>query len=422
MDPPDILLSCWTMEAARSAVLSGRGHGDAGTRSAARARVLASRCASEGIGIVPRYASGHAECVAEVAGSKEETGMLGWFLLQRLGAFVDAHSGELLTSEQRSRMQDLAGADAADVDAEVAGGLPPAPPPEWPEAPEASAGEGLRARFGLLGDPHFGTKAADTLLPAVIANINRDQVAYTIALGDLTQNGRPENFRKAKLVFDTLDAPYECTLGNHDMWDGGRGRASFEDTFQRKPYGMLQTGGVRLIYLNTADPRPSPFPPFDLVTGAFTGADAESVPGGRLDPEAIEWMQQVKADGPTFIALHHPPYPYLGIPPIVFGLDASSTQHLESLIRRTQASALFCGHTHRCAIYEFAGAPVIEVPSAKEWPFGYGILEVTDEGWAYNLRPITDSSAVDEASASAGLLFRRYARGPAESRSLAARF
>ncbi|MGH2768652.1 MAG: metallophosphoesterase family protein, partial [Actinomycetota bacterium] len=130
-----------------------------------------------------------------------------------------------------------------------------------------------------------------------------------------------------------------------------------------------------------------------------------------------EWAAAIERGPPTFILLHHPPFPYLGFPPIVFGLDEAGTALLEDLAHRLGAWAIFCGHTHRCAASELAGTPVLEVPSVKEWPFGYGIVEVAGSGWSFNLRPITNSAAVAEFSPRASLLFRRYARGPEEARA-----
>jgi hypothetical protein len=103
-----------------------------------------------------------------------------------------------------------------------------------------------------------------------------------------------------------------------------------------------------------------------------------------------------------------------GAPPLTFG--QASTRVLMDLARRTGAWAIFCGHTHRSARYKLRGIPVIEVPSVKDWPYGYGVVEVADEGWAYNLRPITDAELVTSASTDAWPPLRRYAMGPDDAR------
>lgn len=417
----EVLLSSWITETARSAVLSGRGHGDAGLRSAERARLLASRCSAAGLKIIPRYASEHAVWMKEVAGSEEETGPLGWFFLQRLGMFVDAHVSIFLDDEDSSRLKELAAPDAEAVgQALAARGFPTPPPPEWPEGPPAQAPGKVLARFGILGDPHIGLESSNEIIPAAIDDLNTEKVDFSLTVGDLTQDGREESFSKAKEILEGFDHPNALTLGNHDMWGGGEepaGLERFSRYFSREPYGVIESNGVRLITVNSAIAEPSPFPPFDMTAGAFTSDPNESVPGGAFSDEVREWMSSIEEDGPTFIALHHPPYPYLALPPIIFGMDEGSTKALSDLIDRTNAWGVICGHTHRSALYELNGIPVFEVPSSKEWPFAYGVVEVSDEGWAFNLRPITDRNLVDKASRSANVLFRRYARGPAEARA-----
>ncbi len=357
----------------------------------------------------------------------EETGPLGWFFLQRIATFVDAYAAKLLAVHESEALAELGGADTQEVaQALAAGGLPPAPPPEWPSTEDARPPGEVRVRFGIIGDPHVGLPIADRLLEAAIADLNQEKLACSVVLGDVTQNGREGFFVRARGLLDRLVAPSLITLGNHDMWGGDIdqpvGLERFRRTFQCQPHSLHEADGFRVILLNSADPTPSPFPPFDLVRGGFTDDLNEAVPGGRLSEEMVEWMAGIGPGKPTFIVLHHPPYPYLGFPPIVFGLDHASTQALASLVERTDARAVFCGHTHRSAAYRLGKVPVIEVPALKEWPFGYGVVEVSEEGWAFNLRPITDEALVEEASPRGGLLFRRYARGPDEARALRSSF
>lgn len=106
-----------------------------------------------------------------------------------------------------------------------------------------------------------------------------------------------------------------------------------------------------------------------------------------------------------------------GAPPLTFG--QASTRVLMDLARRTGAWAIFCGHTHRSARYKLRGIPVIEVPSVKDWPYGYGLVEVADRGWAYNLQPISDAELVASASTAAWLPLRRYAIGADDARAFA---
>lgn len=422
----DLVLSCWIIEAGRSGILERRGHADAAVRSAARARILAKKCSMEGAALRPEFANSHGEWIAEVAGTQEETGALGWFFLQRLGSYVDAHMKQVLDQADLERMIELGAPDAEAVNAAVAEqGLPPAPPPEFPPAPEVHPPGQALARIGVLGDPHIGMEISDKMIPAAIRDINAEGVDFTVIVGDLTQNGRAELFTRARSIFEELAAPWSVTLGNHDMWgfdsDRAMGLERFTAAFERKPYEVIEANGVRVVMIDSADPSPSPFPPFDITIGGFTDEPNEAVPGGAISEEVAGFMDSIEPGPPTLVVLHHPPYPYMGFPPIIFGLDPKSTQILESFIRRIDAWGVICGHTHRSVQYELAGIPYLETISSKEWPFAYGIVELSDRGWSFNLKPITDQTLVEEASARSGVLFRRYSRGDQEARAFVAK-
>lgn len=422
----DLLLSCWIIEAGRSLILESRGHADAAVRSAERARILAKRCSQEGAALRPEFVNDHSRWIGEVAGTEEETGALGWFFLQRLGTYVDAHTAEVLEAEDRQRMKELGAPDAEAVNAAVAEqGLPPAPPFEFPPTPEVHAPGEVRARIGVIGDPHIGMETSDKMIPAAIRDINSEGVDFTVVVGDLTQNGRAELFTRARTFFEQLEAPWSVTLGNHDMWgfdtDKAVGLERFTAAFERKPYDLIEANGVRVVMINSADPTASPFPPFDITIGGFTDEPNEAVPGGSISREVADWMDTIEPGPPTIVVLHHPPYPYMGFPPIIFGLDQASTETLEKFLRRIDAWGVICGHTHRSVQYELAGIPFLETISSKEWPFAYGIVEVSDGGWSFNLKPISDQNLVDEASAHSGILFRRYSRGDDEGRAFVAK-
>lgn len=432
----DLLLSCWIIEAARSSVMTAFGHGDAGVRGAERARILAAECSKRRVGLAPRLASDHARFLAHVAGNHQETGPLGWFFLQRLGMYVDGHVASELDPATHARFVELGAADIKSVSEALLAASAPSHPAsdqgaldvaEWPAcAPAVAPGETL-AKFGIVGDPHIGLEISNRLVAAALTDLNRKTVDFSVALGDLTQNGSLVFFEQARTIFDASSSPVVVTLGNHDMWGGGAteeratGHEHFESVFERPPFGVHEKNGVRVIVLDSSDPTPSPFPPFDLMGGSFTDQPNESVPGGQLSEEVCDWMSGIGPAGPTFILLHHPPHPYMGFPPIIFGLDEDATHRLGDLAERTRTLAIFCGHTHRSALGKLEGVPVIEVPSVKEWPFGYGIVEVTEEAWSFNLRPITGSSMDDADAGGAGLIFRRYARGPDEARALTGR-
>lgn len=420
-----LTLALWVTEAARSSVLGLRGRHAGSVRVAGRARILGTRCAELGVGVQPGWAGEHARWMGQVSGTQEETGALGGFFLQRMGAYVDLHSESVLPKGYWARLVELGVPDSKEVEEALSrDGIPPPPPPDWPTLETAVPPGAVHTRFGVIGDPHAGSKWGDRFLPSVIEEVNAQHVDFSVAIGDLTQSAREEQFRKVHAHLARLTSPWFVTLGNHDMWGGDRdnpvGMERYRQVFDQIPHGEFGNDRVRLIIVNSADPRQSPFPPFDLLTGTFTNDPKEAIPGGRISGEVAAWAAGLQPDGrPTFVVLHHPPYPYLGFPALAFGLDRDSTKVLEDLVIRTRAWGVICGHTHRSALSELAGVPVIEVPSPKEWPYGYGVVDVTERGWAFNLHPAGEEALVREASFSANAVIRRYARGPDQARAFA---
>ena len=413
------MLSCWIIETARSAALNDRGHTEAGVRAAERARILARGCQREGVKIQPAMAQRHCVWMAGVAGAAAETGALGWMFLQRTGMYVEAHIRNYLPAAEHERMVELSEPDIEKVNEAIARGLPdvPGPPGVGPasdlRATELGAGDHL---VGIVADPHISPGDNDTFCQAVDL-LNSAGAELMVIPGDLTRNGEPESYESARYLIAGSKAPVAATMGNHDVAPGGpgetAGRAQFESVTGGKAFGIYETEGVRAIMLNSAVPEISPFPPFDILGGDFTDTPPEAVPWGSFDTEVVEWMSGLGPAGvPTFIFLHHPPFPYLGFPPLVFGLTRESTLSLEKLVDATGAAALFCGHTHRSALSDLRGVPVIEVPSNRHWPFGFGALRIQTSAstWSFNVHP-NRLPPEAEPNDYAGYIFRRYAAG-----------
>ncbi|CAN5901598.1 hypothetical protein BH23ACT12_BH23ACT12_04050 [soil metagenome] len=417
----DLLLSCWVVEAARSAVMASRGQQEAAVQTAARARLLASACHNDGVRIVPNFATRHSEFLGQVAGNDEEMAALGMIFLQRLGAYIDGHTKILLNDADHNKLVELGQTELDEVNmALMSGRLLTPPPAEWPAAEDRRAPGKVLARFGILGDPHVGLTETNESVVTALEHMAADGADFVVANGDLTRNGEAEHFHLARQIFDQARLDVMVTLGNHDLWGGeadiSLGMERYQAAFDGKPYGVRTENGVRVIVINSADPRRSPFPPFDMMMGEFKDAPPQTVPGGAFSSETVEWLRTLEPAGPTFVVLHHPPYPFLGVPPLVFGLDQASTAQLAELAVRVDAKAIFVGHSHRCHLNYLEDVPVFELASASDWPFGYTMVEVTDQGWSLNLRPIDYDAGLDPMS-HRDYLFRRYATGPEEAHS-----
>ncbi|MGQ0680023.1 MAG: metallophosphoesterase family protein [Actinomycetota bacterium] len=415
----DLLLSCWTVEAARSSAFERRGHQDSAVRAAARARILAARCAAEKIKLVPNYATRHADFLSGVAGSEEQTGILGLIFLERVGVYINAHTQKLLSAEDHAELLALAEPDLDAVNqALMEGKLTYPPPAEFPSAPVAEASGQTLARFGILGDPHVGL--ADAAVARALEQMAQEKADFVVAIGDVTQSGLQEEFSRARKLFDESPIPVVPTLGNHDLWVRNEletpGLEKFRSEFSVEPNAVHEQNGARMVVIDSTNPEVSPFPPYDTMGGEFLDDPPHTVPGGIFSEQTRTWLASLEKAGPTFLALHHPPFPYFGMPPLIFGLDEQNTEILSEVAQRLNVQAILAGHTHRCYKTELHGIPVIEVASAADWPFGFSMIEVTDREWSFNLRPIDYDPGLDPTN-HRDYLFRRFATGPQNSRA-----
>jgi len=122
--------------------------------------------------------------------------------------------------------------------------------------------------------------------------------------------------------------------------------------------------------------------------------------------------------GPAFVFLHHPPQPFTGFPPVLFGLRDEDSGRLHAVADSGNVWGVFAGHTHRNArTRNYGTVPAHEVGIPRDYPFGYGLVDVSDEGYAYSFVQLSDERLLMEAYKGAGRIHRRYALGRDEDRS-----
>lgn len=168
-----------------------------------------------------------------------------------------------------------------------------------------------------------------------------------LATGDLTQDGRPEDYALLRSSFDQLSMPVYVIPGNHDHRT--RMQAAFAD------YGYLPETGEFLHY--AIDKHPLRLIGLDTVIAGETS--------GRICPARLHWLDQrlsEQPDRPTVIFMHHPPFAtgigFMDKPPF-HGAAA-----LEDLIRRfPQVQLITCGHVHRSIQTNWADTTATVAPS-----------------------------------------------------------
>ncbi|MDQ3985530.1 MAG: metallophosphoesterase [Actinomycetota bacterium] len=421
----DLLRSAWIVESARGRVFSEWIEQDerfdlASSRARQRAEIIASVLSSQGVEPDHDLVEPHSSWIRSLLhGGPRDTQFSDLFLV-RLGDWVEAHASPFL-GERKSDLQLIAEQERADVT--LPSSLPEVPPFEPVEVPEVEAPGETLFRVGILSDLHIGSERAEETARAAIAELNASGAELVIQLGDITDHGNRSEFEIASKLLGQLQMPFATMLGNHDVYSREENRLSgseyYTPSFGREPEGViLEHKGFRFAVLDSAEYGASPFAPFSLITGSFVEGSGGAIVRGAFSPAQHDVLAEIAASGsdPSFIFLHHPPQPFTSFPPVLFGLRDADSGRLHATCESGNVWGVFAGHTHRNARSRTYGSvPVTEVATARDFPFGYGLVDVSRYGYAYTFRQLSDRDLLEAAYPSAGLFLRRYARGSGEA-------
>lgn len=421
----DLLRACWIVEQARSSVYESWSeqddrYPDSATRSARRAEIIGGALQRAGAEPDENLVEPHTGWMTNLVG--DEPSGLAPLLLVRLGDWVEAHVAILL-DEGLDELKRLGETERGGLS--FPGSLPPAPGFEPFEVPEVEAPGDILFRFGILGDTHIGSLGAEPRVRAAIGDLNSSGVELVIQLGDLTDEGSPQEFALAEEVLASLEMPFATMMGNHDVLARHEGRLAGRELygthFGREPDGvMLEHKGFRFAVLDSVEHESSPFAPFDLVAGRFVEGPGGAVVRGSLTPPQHDLLADVASPGgePAFVFLHHPPQPFTGFPPVLFGLRDEDSGRLHATVDSGNVWGIFAGHTHRNArTRDYDGVPAQEVGIPRDFPFGYAIVDVTAYGYAYRFHQISDESLLREGYEKTSALHRRYGGGTPSERA-----
>jgi hypothetical protein len=424
----DLVRSCWVVESARASLYETWAGADDGFTSdieiaRARAELIATSLAQRGKQPDQGLVDPHADWMRSVAGGRGDEVPLAPFFIDRLGLWVDSHLPDYI--DDGDSLVELG--ERARADLRFPDSLPP-PPAFAPLEPISVEPPGdVQFRFGILGDVHFGSARGAEHAKAAIDDLNASGAELVIQLGDLTDRGDRVQYEAATEALSKLEMPFATMMGNHDVFSFSEekllGKELYSETFGRAPDGViLEHKGVKFCVLDSVDHLASPFPGFDFTAGAFNEGPGGAIVRGALSPPQHDLLADVASPGggPAFVFLHHPPQPFPGFPPILFGLREADSGRLHATIDSGNVWGVFAGHTHRnFRTRDFDGVPAQEVGIPRDWPFGYALVDVTDRGYAYRFMQISDQSLVEKANDTAGDLWRRYALGPDQARGFA---
>ncbi len=197
----------------------------------------------------------------------------------------------------------------------------------------------------VVGDPHINIKSGahrgvDTAvhLTQLVQHINayHADAAYCLFIGDLTNEGELEAYKRFKQLIEPLLVPSLLMMGNHDN------RENFQTIFPQAPkdeYSFVQFTldlgtQYRLIALDSLNA-----PPYDTLARHI----------GFLCPQRLSFLEeslQTAGERTVIIAMHHQPF-RIGLP----GMDSirldNGDAFMELIGRFPNVKMVLMGHNHR---------------------------------------------------------------------------
>ena len=236
------------------------------------------------------------------------------------------------------------------------------------------------------GETIIGLDPLDRFREALAHALTRHGDAHhIILLGDLTHNGRPEEYARLQTALKECPLPVTVTMGNHDR------RAAFDAAFpdashNRAAQRALDMGRLRLLVLDTHDDE----------------GRAPLEHDGYLYQPRLDWLDHELAraadeDREVVVLCHHPPCG-TGF----WAMDAIGLANAPELLGRLHAAPqvrhLICGHIHRTIHASAGGLPVSILKSTcHQMPMVLGpgaSADSVDEPGAYGILVALDDCIV----------------------------
>lgn len=201
-----------------------------------------------------------------------------------------------------------------------------------------------------ITDSHVGTdnpESAEALTAAVNAILElKPEPVAVLFTGDIAARGTAAEYELARELLTPLPMPVHPVMGNHDNREALR--AAFSDHPGVAGAGdFLQytahCGGVTVVVGDTHEP---------------------DTYAGRLGPERLGWIESALAasEGPTILALHHPPI-LTGIHEFDVDIPLAPADRKALSEMDAQPDLVVSGHIHLPVTGRLAAAPVFVCPS-----------------------------------------------------------
>jgi 3',5'-cyclic-AMP phosphodiesterase len=222
-------------------------------------------------------------------------------------------------------------------------------------------------RIAQISDLHVrraGSKKVrefDAALAECVARVNALAPDVVIATGDLTNRGSEEEYRRLREMLNALDRPYYLMPGNHD--DPAALRTVFNDR----------------TYLFENDSHASYAVDFENWVLLMLDSTKDGRAGGYVDGARLAWLEsqlKKRANAPTLLALHHPPFA-AGVWPMDW-LGFTNLRELEQVVRsHSQIRRIVSGHVHCFREASWGGTSACTSPSTRSQRLLVGL------GWRF---------------------------------------
>lgn len=229
--------------------------------------------------------------------------------------------------------------------------------------------------MGDMNEIYFGklTEYSKDLLVQCIRDSKQRESDLAVITGDLTDSSYLEQYLllKEEILPEFGAMPYDTCIGNHDEYmeksNGGLGEPGYLEYIcsHEKPYGSFMYQDHQFILLDSSK---------------------KDNDWGTIDGEQLEWLRETLRKGgdrPSYLFFHHP----CNGPDVWFGID--NFLSFKNLINDFPGvQAVFNGHMHRNKVTTnrlmTRELPYVELPATVQFPCGYGIVRVYEEGFEYN--------------------------------------
>lgn len=193
-----------------------------------------------------------------------------------------------------------------------------------------------KATFQVISDLHIrDTSFSHNKLSKALHDLHSiDPLADALVInGDITNNGFPEEYAKARELLDQSPKPMNLymTIGNHEFFNGAGNEVNtrrFADFIEEEQvYYEKMVNGYPFIFLGSESWGP---------------VDSPAKDDAYLSDEQLNWLEDTlekrsKSEKPMFVFLHQP----------LSAVYEAAERRLTDLFSKYPQVILFSGHTHR---------------------------------------------------------------------------